>query len=150
MHRLQHDPSQELNLIIVSHGLTSRVFLMKWFKWTVEQFEHLNNPGNCETRVMHLGEGGEYSLAIHHTDQEMLEWGLSPEMIADQKWRAHATRGEWNENCPWYLDEFFDHLMIDSEDDEKENDAEYSDANCASESSSSMIRPVDSCLKIQE
>lgn len=99
---------------------------------------------------MHLGEGGEYSLAIHHTDQEMLEWGLSPEMIADQKWRAHATRGEWNENCPWYLDEFFDHLMIDSEDDEKENDAEYSDANCASESSSSMIRPVDSCLKIQE
>lgn len=135
MNRLQHDASQELNLIIVSHGLTSRVFLMKWFKWTVEQFEHLNNPGNCETRVMQLGEGGEYSLAIHHTDQEMLEWGLSPEMIADQKWRAHATRGEWNENCPWYLDEFFDHLMIDSEDDEKENDAEYSDANCASESS---------------
>lgn len=135
LNRLQHDASQELNLIIVSHGLTSRVFLMKWFKWTVEQFEHLNNPGNCETRVMQLGEGGEYSLAIHHTDQEMLEWGLSPEMIADQKWRAHATRGEWNENCPWYLDEFFDHLMIDSEDDEKENDAEYSDANCASESS---------------
>lgn len=135
LNRLHHDHSEELNLIIVSHGLTSRVFLMKWFKWTVEQFEYLNNPGNCEARVMQLGEGGEYSLAIHHTDQEMLEWGLSPEMIADQKWRAHASKGEWNENCPWYLDEFFDHLTIDSEDDKTEKDAEYFDANCASKSS---------------
>ncbi|KAM0006037.1 putative histidine phosphatase superfamily, clade-1 [Helianthus debilis subsp. tardiflorus] len=39
MNRLNHDPSTDLNLIIVSHGLASRVFLMKWFKWTVEQFE---------------------------------------------------------------------------------------------------------------
>ncbi|GMG99689.1 hypothetical protein Nepgr_001529 [Nepenthes gracilis] len=116
MKRLRHEPSHDLNLIIVTHGLTSRVFLMKWFKWTVEQFEQLNNPGNCEIRVMQLGEGGEYSLAIHHTDEEMEEWGLSPEMIADQKWRAHAMRGKWNEKCPWYLDAFFDHPAVDSDD----------------------------------
>jgi broad specificity phosphatase PhoE len=48
MKRFHRDPSHDLNLIIVSHGLTCRVFLMKWFKWTVQQFEHLNNPGNCE------------------------------------------------------------------------------------------------------
>ncbi|KAI3445305.1 hypothetical protein Pfo_001970 [Paulownia fortunei] len=83
-------------------------FLMKWFKWTVEQFEYLNNLGNCEFRVMQLGIGGEYSLAVHHTDEEMQEWGLSPDMIADQQWRAHATKGDWNEKCPWYLDTFFD------------------------------------------
>lgn len=59
---------------------------------------------------MQLGHGGEYSLAIHHTDEELREWGLSPEMIADQKWRASAKRGDWNENCPWYLDAFFDRL----------------------------------------
>ncbi|KAK7821502.1 phosphoglycerate mutase-like protein at74 [Quercus suber] len=41
MNRLHHDPSHDLTLIIVSHGLTSQVFLMKWFKWTVEQFERL-------------------------------------------------------------------------------------------------------------
>lgn len=117
MNRLHQAHSCDLNLIIVSHGLASRVFLMKWFKWTVEQFEHLNNLGNCELRVMQLGEGGEYSLAIHHSDEELKEWGLSPEMIADQKWRAHAKRGQWNENCSWYLDGFFDRLA-DSDDDE--------------------------------
>uniref|UniRef100_A0A7C8ZL20 Uncharacterized protein n=1 Tax=Opuntia streptacantha TaxID=393608 RepID=A0A7C8ZL20_OPUST len=115
MNRLHHAPADDLNLIIVTHGLTSRVFLMKWFKWTVEQFENLNNPRNCEYRVMELGVGGEYSLAIHHSEEQMVQWGLSPEMISDQKWRAHATRGEWNENCPWYFDAFFDQL-VDSDD----------------------------------
>ncbi|KVH92173.1 phosphoglycerate mutase-like protein AT74 [Cynara cardunculus var. scolymus] len=120
MNRLNHEPSNELNLIIVSHGLASRVFLMKWFKWTVEQFEHLNNLNNCEFRVMQLGVGGEYSLAVYHSDKEMEGWGLLPEMIADQKWRAHAMRGDWNEKCPWYLDVFFDDLGNDSDDDDKD------------------------------
>ncbi|KAI9185231.1 hypothetical protein LWI28_005485 [Acer negundo] len=127
LNRLQNDPSQELNLIIISHGLASRVFLMKWFKWTVEQFEHLNNPENCDLRVMQLGQGGDYSLAIHHTEEELIEWGLSPEMIADQKWRACANKGEWNEKCPWYLDEFFDNLP-DSEDDVRKCEGEFFDA----------------------
>ncbi|XP_030534752.1 phosphoglycerate mutase-like protein AT74 [Rhodamnia argentea] len=121
MNRLHIDPSHDLNLIIISHGLASRVFLMKWFKWTVEQFEHLNNLENCEFRVMQLGDGGEYSLAIHHTEEELRKWGLSSEMIADQKWRADARRGEWNEHCPWYLDAFFD-VFAESDDNAGEGD----------------------------
>lgn len=107
---------------------------MKWFKWTVEQFELLNNPGNCELRVLQLGQGGEYSLAIHHTEEELIEWGLSPEMIADQKWRANANKGEWNEKCSWYLDEFFDHLA-DSEDDVRKCEGEFYDADTTFEAS---------------
>ncbi|KAF4389944.1 hypothetical protein CsatB_029518 [Cannabis sativa] len=126
MNRLHLDPSHELNLIIVSHGLTSRVFFMKWFKWTVEQFEQLNNFGNCDFRVMQLGSGGEYSLAIHHTEEELQEWGLSPEMIADQKWRATANRGDWNEKCSWYLDGFFNSLA-DTDDSADDEDIEKSD-----------------------
>ncbi|GLT95005.1 hypothetical protein SLE2022_127120 [Rubroshorea leprosula] len=122
--RLHSDPAEDLNLIIISHGLTSRVFLMKWFKWTVEQFERLNNLGNCEIRVMELGHGGEYSLAVYHTVEELQEWGLSQEMIEDQKWRVQATRGAWNEHCPWYLDEFFDNLLETSEDEDKPLDEE--------------------------
>ncbi|KAK1291750.1 hypothetical protein QJS10_CPB17g01944 [Acorus calamus] len=116
MKRLNHDANADINLVIISHGLTSRIFLMKWFKWTVEQFEHLNNPGNCECRVMQLGSGGEYSLAIHHSDEELKRWGLSAEMIADQRWRATATHGAWNDSCPWYLDAFFDRLAEPEED----------------------------------
>lgn len=119
MNRLQKSTADDLNLIIISHGLAIRVFLMKWFKWTVEQFEYLSNLNNTEFRVMQLGFGGDYSLAVHHTDEEMLEWGLSPDMIADQKWRAHAVRGDWNDRCPWYFDSFFDNLT-DKEDESDE------------------------------
>ncbi|KAL8159554.1 hypothetical protein V2J09_001091 [Rumex salicifolius] len=126
MNRHHHDTSDDLNIIIVTHGLTARVFLMKWFKWTVEQFELLNNPKNCEYRVMELGAGGEYSLALKHTDEEMQEWGLSPEMIAEQKWRAQAKRGsQWIDKCPWYLDDFFDNLP--------ESDGSGGEQDCDSE-----------------
>jgi broad specificity phosphatase PhoE len=47
-----------MNLVIVSHGLTLRVFLMRWYKWTVEQFEGLNNLGNGKMVVMEKGYGG--------------------------------------------------------------------------------------------
>lgn len=116
MNRLNHNPSNDLNLIIVSHGLASRVFLMRWFRWTVEQFELLNNFGNSEFRVMQLGSGGEYSLAVHHTEEELLEWGLSPDMIADQKWRANGNKGPSNDQSPRYLEAFFD-LLPDSDDE---------------------------------
>lgn len=121
--RFQHDPADDLNIIIVSHGLAARVFLMKWFKWTVEQFEYLNNFENCGFRVMQLGQGGEYSLAVHHSEEEMLQWGLSQKMIDDQICRANAPRGGFIEKCQWYLDGFFDNLEPDSEDvDNEDND----------------------------
>ena len=48
----------EMNLVIVSHGLTLRVFLMRWYKWTVQQFEGLQNFGNGSMLVMEKGYGG--------------------------------------------------------------------------------------------
>lgn len=47
-----------MNLVIVSHGLTLRVFLMRWYKWTVEQFEGLYNMPNGSMLVMERGYGG--------------------------------------------------------------------------------------------
>ncbi|XP_040368114.1 phosphoglycerate mutase-like protein AT74H isoform X4 [Rosa chinensis] len=52
----QRNPN--INLVIVSHGLTLRVFLMRWYKWTVEQFERLNNFSNGSMVVMERGYGG--------------------------------------------------------------------------------------------
>jgi broad specificity phosphatase PhoE len=54
--------SKSMNLIIVSHGLALRVFLMRWYKWTVEQFEGLHNFGNTGMLVMQLGPGGRCVL----------------------------------------------------------------------------------------
>eukprot|EP01103_Thecamoeba_quadrilineata_P020087 TRINITY_DN8445_c0_g1_i1.p1 TRINITY_DN8445_c0_g1~~TRINITY_DN8445_c0_g1_i1.p1 ORF type:complete len:248 (-),score=31.92 TRINITY_DN8445_c0_g1_i1:44-787(-) len=51
------------NVIIVTHGLTMRLFLMRWFHWPVEYFESLANPENCEYAVMDLSSNSKhYSL----------------------------------------------------------------------------------------
>lgn len=39
-----HYPS---NVIIVTHGMTMRLFLMRWFHCSVEEFETWGNPLNC-------------------------------------------------------------------------------------------------------
>lgn len=36
------------NIGIVSHGMTNRLFLMRWFHAKVEEFESWRNPKNCE------------------------------------------------------------------------------------------------------
>ncbi|THU72806.1 hypothetical protein C4D60_Mb04t16060 [Musa balbisiana] len=78
--------SPNMNLVIVSHGLTLRVFLMRWYKWTVEQFEGLNNFDNGGMLVMQTGSGGRYSLLVHHTVEELRAFGLTEAMLNDQMW----------------------------------------------------------------
>jgi hypothetical protein len=34
-------------IMLVSHGLTLRVFMMRWFNWSVEQFLQVYNPPNA-------------------------------------------------------------------------------------------------------
>ena len=38
--------------VLVTHGLMTRVFLMKWYHWSVEYFEDLRNVDHCEFVVM--------------------------------------------------------------------------------------------------
>ena len=52
MHRDFAMPDAPPNVLLVSHGLTMRLFCMKWFHWSVRFFETLRNPGNAETRVL--------------------------------------------------------------------------------------------------
>ena len=49
--------------VLVTHGLMTRVFLMKWYHWSVEYFEDLRNINHCEFIVMQKGkESGKYLL----------------------------------------------------------------------------------------
>jgi broad specificity phosphatase PhoE len=50
------------NALIVTHGLTLRLFLMRWFHWTVEEFENLRNPRNCQIVVMQKTVDDRYEL----------------------------------------------------------------------------------------
>ena len=40
------------SLVLVTHGLAARIFLMRWFHWTVDQFMSVYNPPNAEPLVM--------------------------------------------------------------------------------------------------
>ncbi|KUL52340.1 phosphoglycerate mutase [Streptomyces sp. NRRL F-4489] len=56
------DPRHPPNVLIVTHGLTMRLFCMRWFHWSVAEFESLSNPGNAEWRSLLLGPDGRYTL----------------------------------------------------------------------------------------
>jgi broad specificity phosphatase PhoE len=73
MHRdFQKDDFPD-NMIVVSHGLTIRLFLMRWFHWTVEEFEKLRNPNNCQYYVLHKIQSDKYELKtqmLTYTEEE--------------------------------------------------------------------------------
>lgn len=50
------------NAVLVTHGLSIRLFLMRWFHYTVEEFEEIKNPYNCQIFTMELQPNGKYKL----------------------------------------------------------------------------------------
>eukprot|EP00639_Heterosigma_akashiwo_P029355 CAMPEP_0194687256 /NCGR_PEP_ID=MMETSP0295-20121207/16097_1 /TAXON_ID=39354 /ORGANISM="Heterosigma akashiwo, Strain CCMP2393" /LENGTH=334 /DNA_ID=CAMNT_0039575451 /DNA_START=195 /DNA_END=1199 /DNA_ORIENTATION=- len=50
------------NVIIISHGLFMRLFLMRFLYWTVKEFESVWNPQNCDIWVLSRQEDGEFKL----------------------------------------------------------------------------------------
>jgi broad specificity phosphatase PhoE len=50
------------NVLIVTHGMTLRLFLMRWFHWSVEEFENLRNPRHCQIVVLQKGADDRYVL----------------------------------------------------------------------------------------
>lgn len=50
------------NAVVITHGMTIRLFLMKWLKWTVEDFETYSNPDNCQIVILQRNEVGKYEL----------------------------------------------------------------------------------------
>jgi len=52
LHRDFEKPGYPSNVLIVTHGMALRLFLMRWFHLTVEEFENLRNPRNGQVVVM--------------------------------------------------------------------------------------------------
>jgi broad specificity phosphatase PhoE len=47
---------------IIFHGLSLRVFIMRWFHWEVENFEAHDTPHNCCVIEMALQDNNKYKL----------------------------------------------------------------------------------------
>lgn len=56
-------------------GITIRLFLMRYFKWTVSYFHKLHNPHNCQILMMKKRANGKYILAPHAYD---IDLGTTP------------------------------------------------------------------------
>jgi broad specificity phosphatase PhoE len=50
------------NYVIVTHGITQRCLCMYYFKWSVEEFQKIMNPDNCEIWELRLGANYKYHL----------------------------------------------------------------------------------------
>lgn len=50
------------NIIIVSHGVTIRAFIMMWMHYTPEWFNEERNPSNCSIQLI---DGNDYVGYIH-------------------------------------------------------------------------------------
>ena len=54
-------------VVLVSHGLSIRLFLMRYLKWSVKQFDAVWNPDNCDIWVMERrSEDGAFVLVSNN------------------------------------------------------------------------------------
>lgn len=76
--------------VLVTHGLMTRVFLMKWYHWSVEYFEDLRNINHCEFIVMKQNtDNGKYIL-----ENKLRTWSdLKRRNAANQSNGTNGTNG---------------------------------------------------------
>ncbi|KAF2089248.1 phosphoglycerate mutase-like protein [Saccharata proteae CBS 121410] len=76
--------------VLVTHGLMTRVFLMKWYHWSVEYFEDLRNINHCEFIIMKQNPAnGKYLL-----ENKLRTW-------SDLKKRAAAANALTTQPAPF-------------------------------------------------
>jgi broad specificity phosphatase PhoE len=64
MHRNFATPAAPRNVVIITHGLTVRLFCMRWFHWSVGYFESLENPANGQLVVLQRQPDFRYRLEV--------------------------------------------------------------------------------------
>jgi len=57
------------NFVLVSHGITLRIFLMRYFKWTVREYHALWNLENCQIVILEKKRKGQ----IHFVESRTIE-----------------------------------------------------------------------------
>lgn len=62
LHRDFMDKDFPENCVLVTHGLTIRLFIMRFFHLTVEEFEQTTAPKNCELVILELQQDDHYRL----------------------------------------------------------------------------------------
>jgi len=67
----QSERKDRNKMLIITHGLTIRCFVMRFLHLTVEQFEAMKNPRNCD--VIRIAKCGSIKTAIFSTSNWSVE-----------------------------------------------------------------------------
>jgi broad specificity phosphatase PhoE len=59
MHRDFEKPNFPENVLLSTHGMYMRVFVMRWFHMSIEEFEQMANPNNGEIWQMQLDKSSQ-------------------------------------------------------------------------------------------
>ncbi len=62
LHRDFENKEYPKNILIFTHGMSMRIFIMRFFKFTVEEFEMWKNPRNAEMYILELQADNKYKL----------------------------------------------------------------------------------------
>lgn len=81
MHRNFETPAAPRNVVVVTHGLTMRLFCMRWFHWSVDYFESLDNPENAQPVVLLRQKDFRYKLEAPFT-----QW--NPDVVPTERERS--------------------------------------------------------------
>jgi hypothetical protein len=76
--------------VLVTHGLMTRVFLMKWYHFSVEYFEDLRNVEHCEFVTMRLNkDSGSYVL-----ETRLRTWSEGGSVPVRKRWVVGEEEGK--------------------------------------------------------
>jgi broad specificity phosphatase PhoE len=90
LHRDFEKVAYPQNTVIVTHGMTMRLFLMRWFHLTVEQFERLGNPKNADWYILER---------VDNTDRYRLV--TPPRLHKVGHGRQFESRFHWEKDYHW-------------------------------------------------
>jgi len=91
-----HSENPDINAIICSHGLTIRLFIMRWFHIASTDLERLKNPPNASLLVLerksysHCGKIARYEL----TEESKKLIGVTEDMLKNHKRRLPGKRND--------------------------------------------------------
>jgi broad specificity phosphatase PhoE len=86
-------------LVLITHGIWARVFLMKWYRWTYEEFESLKNVPHCQLIKMERDDRGKFKLKtkLYKWDEEENEGGAESSYEKDlRKEKERELRERFN------------------------------------------------------
>eukprot|EP00040_Diaphanoeca_grandis_P017249 m.89684 g.89684 ORF g.89684 m.89684 type:complete len:304 (-) comp26322_c0_seq1:114-1025(-) len=83
----------DLNIVVVTHGLTLRLMLMRYFQLNVTEFEESFNPDNCQLVVMtrqvddttqwfELDDHSKKTLNLHNSGRGHVHWLMKTDIMS--------------------------------------------------------------------